>query len=163
MDISNSKIAVVGLGYVGLPLTVEFARHYPTLGFDINVARVDQLSQGRDNMMDLTPDELAAAIHGSYSSDPDSLAGYNVYIVTVPTPVDRQNQPDLTALKNACNLVGHYLSDGDTVIFESTVYPGCTEEICVPILENVSGGTFNRTFLSAILRSASTQVIRNTG
>ena len=146
MDISNSKIAVVGLGYVGLPLMVEFARHYPTLGFDINVARVNQLSQGRDNMMDLTPDELAGAIHGSYSSDPDSLAGYNVYIVTVPTPVDRQNQPDLTALKNACNLVGHYLSDGDTVIFESTVYPGCTEEICVPILEKVSGGTFNRTF-----------------
>ena len=146
MDISNSKIAVVGLGYVGLPLMVEFARHYPTLGFDINVARVNQLSQGRDNMMDLTPDELAAAINGSYSSDPDSLAGYNVYIVTVPTPVDRQNQPDLTALKNACNLVGHYLSDGDTVIFESTVYPGCTEEICVPILEKVSGGTFNRTF-----------------
>ena len=124
MDINNSKIAVIGLGYVDLPLMVEFATRYPTLGFDINVNRVNQLASGRDNMMDVTTEELARAVHGKYSSNPDDLADYNVFIVTVPTPVDKQNRPDLTALKSACNLIGHYLDDGDIVIFESTVYPG---------------------------------------
>lgn len=146
MDINNSKIAVIGLGYVGLPLMVEFATRYPTLGFDINTNRVAQLGQGHDSMMDLTPEELARATHGRYSSNPGDLADYNVYIVTVPTPVDKQNRPDLTAIKSACTLIGHYLKEGDTVIFESTVYPGCTEEICVPLLEKISGGKLNETF-----------------
>jgi len=147
VDISNSKIAVIGMGYVGLPLMVEFAKQYPTLGFDINVTRINQLAEGHDNMMDLTDDELAEAAQGKFSSEPDDLADYNVYAVTVPTPVDKQNQPDLSALKSACTLVGHYLGKGDVVIFESTVYPGCTEEICVPILEKVSGGKLNETFV----------------
>lgn len=146
LDINNSKIAVIGLGYLGLPLMVEFATRYPTLGFDINVNRVNQLASGRDNMMDLTTEELARAVHGKYSSNPDDLADYNVFIVTVPTPVDKQNRPDLTALKSACNLIGHYLDDGDIVIFESTVYPGCTEEVCVPVLETISGRKLNAGF-----------------
>jgi UDP-N-acetyl-D-galactosamine dehydrogenase len=146
LDINNSKIAVIGLGYVGLPLMVEFATRYPTLGFDINVNRVNQLASGRDNMMDLTTEELARAVHGKYSSNPDDLADYNVFIVTVPTPVDKQNRPDLTALKSACNLIGHDLDDGDIVIFESTVYPGCTEEVCVPVLETISGRKLNAGF-----------------
>ena len=146
MEINNSKIAVVGLGYVGLPLMVEFATKYPTLGFDININRVNQLMQGQDSTMDLTAEELGKAVHGRFSSNPDDLADYNVYIITVPTPVDKQKRPDLTALKSACNLVGHYLNEGDIVVFESTVYPGCTEEVCVPVLEKISGGKLNESF-----------------
>ena len=143
LDINKSKIAVVGLGYVGLPLMVEFARKYPTLGFDINEKRVKQLAAGKDILKDLSEEELKAAVHGTYSSDPADLADSNVYIVTVPTPVDKQNRPDLSLLEKACQQVGKYLDKGDVVIFESTVYPGATEEVCVPVLEQVSGLRLN--------------------
>ena len=146
MDINNSKIAVIGLGYVGLPLMVEFAKHFPALGFDINRNRVDQLTGGIDIMKDLDSSDLAAAVHGHYSSSPEDLKAYNVYIITVPTPVDKHNRPDLTPLKNACLLVGRYLGEGDVVIFESTVYPGATEEDCVPLLEQESGLKLNQQF-----------------
>lgn len=146
MDIKNSRIAIVGLGYVGLPLMVEFAKQFPTLGYDINEKRVAELSAGQDIMKDLSDAELATAIHGSYSSNPEELANYNVYIVTVPTPVDKQNQPDLGAIIDACELVGSSLSAGDVVIFESTVFPGATEEVCVPVLEKASQLKFNEDF-----------------
>ena len=106
MDIHNSKIAVMGLGYVGLPLMVEFAKHFPTLGFDINTNRVNELEHGVDIMKDLTAEEISEAVHGSYSSNPDDLNDYNVYILTVPTPVDKQNRPDLSPLEKACAIVG---------------------------------------------------------
>lgn len=146
MDIKNSKIAIIGLGYVGLPLMVEFAKQFPTLGYDINEKRVAELKAGQDIMKDLSDAELATAIKGTYSSNPKDLTDYNVYIVTVPTPVDKQNQPDLGAIINACELVGSFLSAGDVVIFESTVFPGATEEVCVPVLEQVSQLKFNKDF-----------------
>ena len=146
MELQESKIAIIGLGYVGLPLMVEFSKHFPTLGFDINKQRVSELIAGNDIMKDLSGEELAAATHGSYSSDQSDLGDANVYIVTVPTPVDKQNRPDISALTNACELVGRSLSEGDTVIFESTVYPGATEEACIPVLEKISGLVFNDTF-----------------
>lgn len=146
MELQESKIAIIGLGYVGLPLMVEFSKHFPTLGFDINKQRVSELIAGNDIMKDLSNEELAAATHGTYSSDQSDLGDANVYIVTVPTPVDKQNRPDISALTNACELVGSALSEGNTVIFESTVYPGATEEACIPVLEKISGLVFNETF-----------------
>jgi len=146
LDIKNSRIAIIGLGYVGLPLMVEFAKQFPTLGYDINEKRVAELKAGQDIMKDLSDAELATAIKGTYSSNPKDLTDYNVYIVTVPTPVDKQNQPDLGAIINACELVGSFLSAGDVVIFESTVFPGATEEVCVPVLEQVSQLKFNKDF-----------------
>jgi UDP-N-acetyl-D-galactosamine dehydrogenase len=143
LNLENSKIAIIGLGYVGLPLMVEFAKKYPTLGYDINAQRVEQLQAGNDLGKDLSQEELAAAVHGSYSCNPEDLKHANVYIVTVPTPVDRQNHPDLSPLISACKLVGSVLDAGDTVIFESTVYPGATEEVCLPVLEEVSGLKLN--------------------
>ena len=146
MEIENSKIAVVGLGYVGLPLMIEFAKRFPTLGFDINAKRVKELQNGIDNLKDLTAEELGEAVQGSYSSNPANLDDYNVYIVTVPTPVDKQNRPDLSPLKKACEVVGKAMNKGDVVIFESTVFPGATEEVCVPILEEYSGLELNKSF-----------------
>ncbi len=146
MDINNIKIAVIGLGYVGLPLMVEFAKKYPTLGFDINSERINQLRDGMDLMKDLSKSELQAAVLGSFSLDPDELKDYNVYVITVPTPVDKNNRPDLTALENTCQLVGKVLSENDIVIYESTVFPGATEEVCVPILEQFSGLKLNESF-----------------
>jgi len=146
VDIHNSKIAVMGLGYVGLPLMVEFAKHFPTLGFDINTNRVNELEHGVDIMKDLTAEEISEAVHGSYSSNPDDLNDYNVYILTVPTPVDKQNRPDLSPLEKACAIVGKAIKKDDVVIFESTVFPGATEEVCVPILENYSGFVLNESF-----------------
>ena len=148
MDINNCRIAVIGLGYVGLPLMVEFAKKYTTLGFDINNARIDQLREGTDLMKDLSKSELQEAVQGSYSCDSNDLADFNVYIITVPTPVDKQKRPDLTALENSCQLVGSVLAPGDVVIFESTVFPGATEEVCVPILEQQSGLSLNETFFA---------------
>jgi UDP-N-acetyl-D-glucosamine/UDP-N-acetyl-D-galactosamine dehydrogenase len=127
MDINNCKIAVIGLGYVGLPLMVEFAKKYPTLGFDINSARIQQLREGNDLMKDLSKTELQEALHGSFSDDANDLANFNVYIITVPTPVDKQKRPDLSTLENSCQLIGSVLAPGDVVIFESTVFPGATE------------------------------------
>lgn len=125
---------------------VEFAKKYPTLGFDINENRVRQLNKGKDAMMDLSESELAEAVNGSYSCVSDDLKEYNIYIVTVPTPVDKQNRPDLTSLRTACQTVAGVLSGGDVVIFESTVYPGATEEVCIPILKEVSGLELNKSF-----------------
>ena len=146
MEIDTSKIAVVGLGYVGLPLMVEFAKRFPTLGFDINAKRVEELQGGMDSLKDLTTEELGEALQGSYSSNPANLDDYNVYIVTVPTPVDKQNRPDLSPLEKACKVVGKAMNKGDVVIFESTVFPGATEEVCVPILEECSGLELNKSF-----------------
>jgi UDP-N-acetyl-D-glucosamine/UDP-N-acetyl-D-galactosamine dehydrogenase len=139
-------IAIVGLGYVGLPLAVEFGRQLPTVGFDINATRINALRQGQDHTRETSAEELAAARHLSYSADPAALKPCNVFIVTVPTPIDTAKRPDLTPLIKASETIGHVLKPGDTVIYESTVYPGCTEEICVPILERSSGLRFNTDF-----------------
>ncbi|MCD9097822.1 nucleotide sugar dehydrogenase [Luteimonas fraxinea] len=133
------RIAVIGLGYVGLPLAVAFGRRHATLGFDIDQTRVAGLQRGDDHTRELSPDELRAAAHLRYSADAADLAGCNVHIVTVPTPVDAYKRPDLSALEASSRAVGAALQRGGVVIYESTVYPGATEEICVPILEAVSG------------------------
>ncbi|HRP87583.1 MAG TPA: nucleotide sugar dehydrogenase, partial [Gammaproteobacteria bacterium] len=142
----HTRIAVVGLGYVGLPLAVEFGKQYDTVGFDINAARIDELSAGRDSTLEVEPELLAEAARLSFTSDLDGIAACNVYIVTVPTPIDSARRPDLTPLIKASESLGKVLGKGDTVVYESTVYPGCTEEVCVPILERVSGLKFNEDF-----------------
>lgn len=144
--LENIKIGMIGLGYVGLPLAVEFGRKYPTLGFDINQARIDELRSGHDHTLEVSDEELAAATHLTYSCQLQDLAGCNVYIVTVPTPINEHKQPDLTPLEKASDTLGKVIKQGDIVIYESTVYPGATEEVCVPILEKVSGLTFNKDF-----------------
>lgn len=146
MQIDKAKIAVVGLGYVGLPLAVEFGKHRNVLGFDINVARVAELQGGQDATLEVSPDELKAARLLKFSSDPRDLADCQVFIVTVPTPVDKANRPDMTPLVKASETVGRAMQPGALVIYESTVYPGATEEVCVPVLERFSGRVFNRDF-----------------
>ena len=146
MNLLESPLAVVGLGYVGLPLAVEFGKQRPVLGFDINAARVAELQGGRDHTLECSADELRAAAHLRFSHDPAALKACQVFIVTVPTPVDAANRPDLTPLVKASQTVGAALKPGDVVIYESTVYPGATEEVCVPELERASGLTFNRDF-----------------
>jgi UDP-N-acetyl-D-glucosamine/UDP-N-acetyl-D-galactosamine dehydrogenase len=140
------RIGVVGLGYVGLPLAVEFGTRYPTLGFDINAARIAELRAGRDSSLEVEPADLAAATHLRYSESPAALAECNVYIVTVPTPIDAHKSPDLRPLESASRTLGGVLKAGDVVIYESTVYPGATEEVCVPLLEQCSGLKFNQNF-----------------
>lgn len=142
----NTHIAIIGLGYVGLPLAVEFGKKYPVLGFDINKARLAELSKGHDSTLEVDDQELAEAKHLTYSSSLDDLKACNVFIVTVPTPINEHKQPDLTPLIKASETIGKVLKQGDIVIYESTVYPGATEEDCVPVLERVSGLTFNRDF-----------------
>lgn len=146
MDIDNEKIAVVGLGYVGLPLAVEFGRVRPVLGFDINDLRVAELSSGKDNTLEVNAKDLAAATQLEYSSDRNKLKECAIFIVTVPTPIDTANRPDLTPLIKASEIVGMAMKAGAIVIYESTMYPGCTEEVCVPILERESGFKFNKDF-----------------
>lgn len=146
MDLDNVNLAVVGLGYVGLPLAVEFGKVRTVLGFDIDQSRIEALSKGVDRTLEVSTDELAAAIHLRFSADVRELAAANTYIVTVPTPIDQFKQPDLTPLIRASEMLGANLKRGDTVIYESTVYPGATEEICVPRLEKVSGLVLNRDF-----------------
>lgn len=145
-DISNVKICIVGLGYVGLPLAVEFGKKFPTIGFDISKSRIDDLSKGIDKTMEIASEELAQSSNLSFSSDSNELQARNVYIVTVPTPIDSNRRPDLGPLLTASRLVGEFISSGSVVIFESTVYPGATEEKCVPILEKVSGLKYNVDF-----------------
>jgi UDP-N-acetyl-D-galactosamine dehydrogenase len=145
-DLAACRIAVIGLGYVGLPLAVEFGKRFDTLGFDIDVARIERLRAGEDGTGETTGEELAAASRLRLTADPDALATANVFVVAVPTPVDEANRPDLTPLERASATVGARLKRGDVVVFESTVYPGTTEEICVPVLERVSGLAFNRDF-----------------
>ena len=144
--VESSRVAVLGLGYVGLPLAVAFGRLGPTVGFDINRDRIEALRRGQDATLEVDPHELAEAEGLKFSADPTDLANCTVFIVTVPTPIDASNRPDLTALLRASEAVGKVLKRGDVVIYESTVYPGATEEDCVPVLECVSGLTFNVDF-----------------
>jgi UDP-N-acetyl-D-galactosamine dehydrogenase len=145
-DINNLRIGIVGLGYVGLPLAVEFGKKYPTVGFDIKADRVAELEGGTDSTLECSSEELAEATHLSFASDSAALADCNFYIVTVPTPIGDGNRPLLTPLKMASRLLGSVISKGDTVVYESTVYPGATEEFCVPFLEQGSGFTMNEEF-----------------
>ena len=145
-NIKNIRLAVIGLGYVGLPLAVAFGEKRPVIGFDINRSRIKELKDGLDNTLEITPAELDKAKGLDFSSDPECISHANVYIVTVPTPIDRYKRPDLTPLVKASELIGQFLKPSDIVIYESTVYPGCVEEDCVPILENVSGLKFNKDF-----------------
>ncbi|PAO90939.1 Vi polysaccharide biosynthesis protein VipA/TviB [Stutzerimonas stutzeri] len=144
----NAKIAIIGLGYVGLPLAVEFGKHRDVLGFDINQARIAELQAGKDSTLEVEPENLAAAKQLSYSCNIEDLKSCTIFIVTVPTPVDQVNRPDLTPLQKASHTVGSALKKGDIVIYESTVYPGATEEVCVPVLEKVSGLKFNVDFFA---------------
>jgi UDP-N-acetyl-D-galactosamine dehydrogenase len=139
---------VVGLGYVGLPLAVEFGKRFDTVGFDIKKTRIEELKAGKDSTLECSSAELKSASKLHYSSNLKDLAKCQVYIVTVPTPVDRHNRPDLTPLERSSETVGQVLKKGDIVVYESTVYPGCTEEVCIPILERVSGLKFNRDFFA---------------
>jgi UDP-N-acetyl-D-galactosamine dehydrogenase len=144
----TQKIAVIGLGYVGLPLAVEFGKTRAVIGFDINQTRIDALRKGRDSTLEVSGDELREATHLSFTTDPADLAEANIYIVTVPTPIDAHKRPDLAPLIKASETLGKVLKRGDIVIYESTVYPGATEEDCVPVLERVSGLTFNTDFFA---------------
>ena len=146
MRIDDVKLAVVGLGYVGLPLAVEFGKKRPVIGFDINERRIAALKAGHDHTLEVEDDELAQAAQLSYTAERADLAQANVFIVTVPTPIDEYKQPDLTPLVKASETIGAVLKRGDIVIYESTVYPGATEEDCVPVLERVSGLKFNQDF-----------------
>ena len=142
----QAKIAIVGLGYVGLPLAVEFGKQIPTVGFDINKRRIEELRQGRDSTLEVSSEELAEAGKLSYVDSIDGIADCNVYIATVPTPIDRYKRPDLSPLESASRTIGKVLKKGDVAVFESTVYPGATEEVCVPIMERESGLKFNQDF-----------------
>ncbi len=142
------RIGVIGLGYVGLPVAVEFGRRFPTVGFDINASRVADLRKGIDRTLETTSGELASATKLTVTDDLQQLKSCRVFIVTVPTPIDGFKRPDLTPLEKSSESVGKVLKRGDVVIYESTVYPGCTEEVCVPILERVSGLKFNRDFFA---------------
>ncbi len=139
-------IAIIGLGYVGLPLAVEFGKKRPVIGFDISLARIEELTAGRDHTLECSPQQLAAAEQLRFSAELADLESAQIFIVTVPTPVDRANRPDMTPLIKASETVGAVLKKGDIVIYESTVYPGATEEVCVPVLERQSGLTFNVDF-----------------
>lgn len=140
------KVAIIGLGYVGLPLAVEFCKKYETYGFDVNVRRIKELQGGADHTLEISPEQLAEAKNLKFTCDAADISGCNVYIVTVPTPIDKHNSPDLIPLYRASETVGKVLSKDDIVIYESTVFPGCTEDECVPILEKFSGLKFNKDF-----------------
>lgn len=142
----KTKIAIIGLGYVGLPLAVEFGKKFDTVGFDINKRRVAELRKGIDRTLETSAEDIQAALRLRVTTDIEDIRPCNFYIVTVPTPIDRYNRPDLTPVERATETVGKVLKRGDIVIYESTVYPGCTEEFCVPILERLSGLSFNKDF-----------------
>ena len=144
--LSEVRVSVIGLGYVGLPLAVEFSKHFPTIGFDVKRERVQELREQRDSTRELTPQALAEARGITFSFDLEDIRACNVYIVAVPTPIDRHNRPDLGALRGASRTVGKVLKPGDVVVYESTVYPGATEEDCVPVLEAESGLLLDRDF-----------------
>ncbi|AAZ18509.1 putative UDP-glucose/GDP-mannose dehydrogenase [Psychrobacter arcticus 273-4] len=146
MNISNIKIAVIGLGYVGLPLAVEFGKNHSVIGFDINNDRITELTSGMERTLEVSNEELAQAAHLSYSSNIQALKDCNFFIVTVPTPIDEYKQPDLTPLIKASESIGSLLKKDDIVVYESTVYPGATEEVCIPVLEKISGLVFNQDF-----------------
>ncbi|PTA50735.1 Vi polysaccharide biosynthesis UDP-N-acetylglucosamine C-6 dehydrogenase TviB [Shewanella morhuae] len=146
INIKEIKIGIIGLGYVGLPLAVEFGKTYSTLGFDINRNRIIELSNATDSTLECSSEEISKALMLSFSDDREELKQCNIYIVTVPTPIDEHKQPDLTPLIQASKMLGDVISAGDVVIYESTVYPGATEEVCIPVLENISGLVFNKDF-----------------
>ena len=146
ISLAQVRIAVIGQGYVGLPLAVEFGKHYTTVGFDINADRIAQLKEGVDLTQEMTAEQLKGSASLTFSSDLADLADAQVYIVTVPTPIDDHKKPDLTPLKGASTMLSNVLKKGDVVIYESTVYPGCTEEDCVPLLEKGSGLIYNQDF-----------------
>lgn len=148
MFASNPSLCVIGLGYVGLPLAVEFGKKITTTGFDINQSRIDALQRGVDSTLELDAAELSQATHLRYTTDETAIKGCDVYIVTVPTPINDSKQPDLTPLEKASALLGRVIGKNAIVVFESTVYPGCTEEICVPIIEKISGLKFNVDFFA---------------
>jgi len=146
VTLNDSRICIIGLGYVGLPLAVEFGKKFTTTGFDLNQSRIDELQSGKDSTLEVEPDELQEASLLSFTSKQDEIKDSNIYIVAVPTPIDASKRPDLRPLEGASTTVGSVLKRGDIVIYESTVYPGATEEVCVPILEKISGLTFNQDF-----------------
>ncbi|MDC6479240.1 nucleotide sugar dehydrogenase, partial [Flavobacteriaceae bacterium] len=146
MNLDKVKIAVIGQGYVGLPLAIEFGKKYPTLGFDINVNRINDLKKGIDHTNEVSHEQLCSAKKLTFCKNINDIKECNIYIVTVPTPVDEFKTPDLNPLRDASKILGEILKKGDTVIYESTVYPGCTEEVCVPLLEQTSDLVFNTDF-----------------
>lgn len=148
LQLSDLKIAIIGLGYVGLPLAVEFGKQLPVVGFDIQQKRIQELQSGQDHTLEVSPEELKQATQLTYSANLDDLNSCNFFIVTVPTPIDEFKQPDLTPLIKASTSIGKVLKKGDVVVYESTVYPGATEEACIPVLEEVSGLKFNQDFFA---------------
>ncbi|MGA7982844.1 MAG: Vi polysaccharide biosynthesis UDP-N-acetylglucosamine C-6 dehydrogenase TviB [Chromatiaceae bacterium] len=146
LELQNVRIGIIGLGYVGLPLAVEFGKRYPTVGYDTNAARIAELRQGMDSSLEVEPHELTHATKLTYAASTEDVADCNLYVVTVPTPINAHKEPDLRPLQSASRTLGGVLKPGDIVVYESTVYPGATEEVCVPILEQVSGLRFNEDF-----------------
>lgn len=143
-----SSIAIIGLGYVGLPLAVSFGKKIKTIGFDINASRIDELKSGVDHTLEVSSEELASTEHLMFSCQSEDIGGCDYIIVTVPTPIDKNKQPDMTPLRKASEMIGKVIQRGTTVIYESTVYPGATEEVCIPIIEAQSGLTFNQDFFA---------------
>ena len=148
LNVTDLRLAIIGLGYVGLPLAIEFGKQRSVVGFDINQLRIDELKSGKDHTLEASPEELKAATHLVYTTSLDDLRDCNCFIVTVPTPIDEHKQPNLTPLIKASETIGKVLKRGDVVIYESTVYPGATEEDCVPVLEKYSGLKFNQDFFA---------------
>ncbi|WP_457969757.1 Vi polysaccharide biosynthesis UDP-N-acetylglucosamine C-6 dehydrogenase TviB [Acinetobacter calcoaceticus] len=148
MQLADLRIAIIGLGYVGLPLAVEFGKKVPVVGFDIYQKRISELKKGQDHTLEVSPEELKQAAQLSYTASLEDLKDCNFFIVTVPTPIDDYKQPDLTPLVKASTSIGKVLKKGDIVVYESTVYPGATEEVCIPVLEEISGLTFNKDFFA---------------
>ena len=146
MDTTNAKIAIIGLGYVGLPLAAEFGKKHTVVGFDINQSRIQELKKGEDSTLETTSQERKEAVNLIYTENPEDIKDCTVFIVTVPTPIDECKKPNLTPLRKASETVGKVLKKNDIVVYESTVYPGATEEVCVPILEEMSGLKFNQDF-----------------
>ena len=143
---TDKKIAIIGLGYVGLPLAIEFGKVFKTVGFDTNKSRIKELLAGKDSTLEVSSKELQESPMLSYSTDTEDIKSCNIFIITVPTPIDKYNHPDLGPLKNASETVGRHLKKDDIVIYESTVYPGATEEVCVPILSEKSGLKYYQDF-----------------
>ncbi|RJE60613.1 Vi polysaccharide biosynthesis protein VipA/TviB, partial [Acinetobacter sp. JS678] len=148
MQLADLRIAIIGLGYVGLPLAVEFGKKVSVVGFDIYQKRISELKNGQDHTLEVSPEELKQAAQLSYTSNLEDLKDCNFFIVTVPTPIDDYKQPDLTPLVKASTSIGKILKKGDIVVYESTVYPGATEEVCIPVLEEISGLNFNKDFFA---------------
>jgi UDP-N-acetyl-D-glucosamine/UDP-N-acetyl-D-galactosamine dehydrogenase len=146
MEDKTINIGVIGLGYVGLPLAIEFGKKYPTIGFDVKKGRIDELKQSKDSTHEVDENCFKESVNLAFTTQESDLKGCNYYIVTVPTPIDKNNRPDLTPLVKASELIGKIIKKGDIVIYESTVYPGCTEEDCIPVIEKVSGLIFNQDF-----------------